>query len=64
NDPTIIPIDKQTYFTVDFLNPLYVRVLNQESGCIGINEVWFKKNSNHVPIPKEVRLSIKCDDSQ
>ena len=64
NDPTIIPIDKQTYFTVDFLNPLYVRVQNQESGCIGINEVWFKKNSNHVPIPKEVRLSIKCDDSQ
>ncbi|MXO34719.1 T9SS type B sorting domain-containing protein [Apibacter sp. B3889] len=64
NDPTIIPIDKQTYFTVDFLNPLYVRVQNQESGCIGINEVWFKKNPNHVPIPKEIRLSIKCDDSQ
>ena len=57
------PIDKNSYFIVDFNKPLYVRVLNQVSGCIGINEVWFKKNSENVPIQKEVKLAVKCDDS-
>jgi gliding motility-associated-like protein len=63
-DSSVAAIDKDRYFTVDFIKPLYVRVLNKITGCIGINEVWFKKNTLQVSIPKEVKLSIKCDDSR
>jgi hypothetical protein len=43
---------------------LYVRVEDNTTACIGINEVSFIKNSTYVPITTEVSMDVQCDGSE